>query len=122
SLETIHYPIEWPKFANASGAYIRSIIYDFDVLKRYLEDYVQDDSLVIILGDHQPVADVNGHTTSHGVPIHVLSRDRTLLEPFVARGYKPGMRPGGQRSRPGMDKFLINFLADFSRKEAEPGR
>jgi len=113
-LETKHYPIVWPSFANASQAYIDSIKYDFDVLKRYLADYVKDGSLVIVLGDHQPVADVNGHTESHGVPIHILSRNAVLLQPFVARGYTPGMRPHRAGKRPGLDSFLPNFLSDFS--------
>jgi len=117
-VEGTHYPIVWPSFANASGAYIASIEYDFEVLKRYLADYVKDDSLVIILGDHQPVAEVNGHTSSYGVPIHVLSRDPKLLEPFIARGYTAGLRPHRTGIRPGLEQFLPDFLADFSTPRA----
>ncbi len=118
-LETTHFPIVWPNFANASEAYITSIKYDFEVLKRYLADEVKDDSLVIILGDHQPVADVNDHTPSHGVPIHVLSRNASLLQPFIARGYSAGMRPHRTGSRPGLESFLPDFLADFSNAPAK---
>jgi Sulfatase len=113
-LEATHYPIVWPSFANASAAYIDSIKYDFNVLKRYLADYVKDDSLVIILGDHQPVAEVNDHSPSHGVPVHILSRSPALLQPFLARGYTPGMRPHRAGHRPGLESFLPDFLADFS--------
>jgi hypothetical protein len=120
-LETKHYPIVWPNFANASEAYIDSIKYDFEVLKRYLADYVKDDSLVVVLGDHQPVADVNGHSPSHGVPIHILSRNPALLQPFLARGYTPGMRPHRVGSRPGLESFLPDFLADFSSAAAPAG-
>jgi len=109
-----HYPIVWPTFTNASGAYIDSIKYDFEVLKRYLSDYIKDDSLVIILGDHQPVAEVNGHSPAHGVPIHVLSRDPKLLEPFIARGYTSGLRAHRTGARPGLEQFLPDLLADFS--------
>jgi hypothetical protein len=113
-LRTVHYPIRWPKFENAAGAYIRSINYDFDVLRRFLADYVKDGSLVIILGDHQPVAAVNGHSSSHAVPVHVLSRNAALLEPFVARGYTPGMRPQRGDHVTRMDEFLPNLLSDYS--------
>ncbi|HEY3665851.1 MAG TPA: sulfatase-like hydrolase/transferase, partial [Polyangiaceae bacterium] len=101
-----HFPIVWPDFANASEAYIESIQYDFEVLKRYLADYIKDDSLVIILGDHQPVAEVNGHSSSHGIPIHVLSRSHALLQPFLARGYTAGMRPHRTGALPGLERFL----------------
>jgi hypothetical protein len=121
-VETTHYPIVWPSFANASEAYIASIKYDFEVLQRYLADYITDDSLVIILGDHQPVAEVNDHSPAHGVPVHVLSRDRRLLEPFIARGYTPGLRAHWRGVRPGLEQFLPNFLADLSTASAEgPG-
>jgi len=113
-LEGTSYPIVWPSFANASEAYIASIKYDFEVLKRYLADYVTDDSLVVILGDHQPVAEVNDDSPSRGVPIHVLSRNPKLLEPFVARGYTAGLRAHYDRIRPGLEQFLPYFLADFS--------
>jgi hypothetical protein len=89
-------------------------------LKRYLADYVKDDSLVIILGDHQPVAEVNGHSSSHGIPIHVLSRSQALLQPFLARGYTTGMRPHRAGTLPGLERFLPDFLADFS-SSAPPG-
>jgi len=113
-LETKHYPIVWPSFANASEAYIASIKYDFEVLKRYLSDFITDDSLVILLGDHQPVAEVNGHNPARGVPVHVLCRDPKLLEPFIARGYSAGLRPHRTGVGPGLEQFLPSFLADFS--------
>ncbi|HYP86673.1 MAG TPA: sulfatase-like hydrolase/transferase [Polyangiaceae bacterium] len=114
-LEPVKYPIEWPKFQNAGDAYIRSIDYDLVLLEQYLRDNVKDDSLVIILGDHQPVADVNDHSESRGVPVHVLCRDEELLRSFYARGYRRGMRPGPPQARlPGLETFLPNFLVDFS--------
>ncbi len=120
SLETVRYPIEWPRFENASDAYVRSIVYDFEVLERYIADYVKDDSLVIVIGDHQPVAEVNGHSESHGVPVHVISRDPALLAPFVARGYAAGMRPPRRAKWPAMETFLPDFLADYSTPRVRP--
>jgi hypothetical protein len=113
-LEIVHYPIQWPNFANASEAYIRSIIYDFEVLRRYIADYVLDDTLIIAIGDHQPVAEVTEHSTSYAVPVHVLCRDARLLEPFEKRGYAPGMWPPHTEHPEPMDRFLIDFLRDFS--------
>jgi len=115
-LEPKRYPVSWPKFANGSGPYVRSIEYDLQMLERYLALYVHDDSLIIILGDHQPVAEVNGHEASHGVPIHVLSRKPALLTPFLARGYVPGMRPRLVEKPPGLETFLPALLSDFSSK------
>jgi hypothetical protein len=108
------YPIEWPNFDTASGAYIDSIVYDLELLKRYIRDFVSDDSLIILVGDHQPVAEVNGHSASHGVPIHVLSRDPALLEPFARRGHVRGMRPPPKPPYAGLETLLVSLLTDFS--------
>lgn len=113
-LETVRFPIEWPNFSGASQAYIRSIVYDLELLQRYLAKFVTDDSLVIVLGDHQPVPEVAGNSSSASVPVHVLSRDSALLAPFRARGYVPGMRPGKDAPHPPMANFLRDFLRDFS--------
>jgi hypothetical protein len=113
-MKPLTYPIEWPKFENAGEAYIRSIVYDMKLLKEYVRDNVKDDSLVIILGDHQPVADVNGHSASRGVPVHVLSRSEALVQPFSARGYQRGMRPGPGGPTAGLESLLPSLLLDFS--------
>jgi hypothetical protein len=112
--QNLHFDVQWPYFANAQEAYIRSIIYDFEVLRQYITRWVTDDSLVILLGDHQPVSDLTNNSEIWGVPIHVLSRDKELLKPFEARGYIPGMRPPLEGARAGLETFLGDFLADFS--------
>ncbi len=109
-----HFPIQWPYFENAQDAYIQSIIHDFEVLQQYITRWIKDDSLVILLGDHQPVSDVAGNSDSWGVPIRVLSRDKELLKPFEARGYVPGVRPPLEGAHAGLETFLGDFLADFS--------
>jgi hypothetical protein len=113
-LAPLTYPIVWPKFENAGDAYIRSITYDLQVLKEYLRDQVQGDALVIILGDHQPVSEVNGHSASRGVPVHVLSRREAFVQPFYARGYRPGMRPGPAGPVASLATLLPDLLRDFS--------
>ena len=112
--EPIRFPVVWPNLDNASEAYIRAIEYDMVVLRRYIAEFVRDGSLVIILGDHQPVVEVTQNSPSAGVPIHVLSRNASFVEPFLARGYARGMWPRIEGSHPGMETFLASFLRDFS--------
>jgi hypothetical protein len=102
----------WPGLSNAAEPYLRSILYDLDVLDSYITMFVDDDSLIIVLGDHQPVSEVTDNSPSWAVPVHVISRDPSLIAPFVARGYAPGMIPG-QALAP-MAAFLVDFLRDFS--------
>ena len=58
------------------------------------------------------LSEVTDNSPSWAVPVHVISRDPSLIAPFVARGYAPGMIPG-QALAP-METFLVDFLRDFS--------
>jgi hypothetical protein len=110
-----HYDISWTNLADAGPAYVRSVAYDLDLLVDYLTRRLEGDALVIVLGDHQPVGEVTGFHPSHAVPIHVMSRRRALVQPFLARGYQPGMQPRrGPAAPAGMETFLPDFLVDFA--------
>ncbi len=104
----------WSRLDHAGDAYVDALVYDLEVLRRYLRDEVKDDTLVIILGDHQPPGGVTGANNGRGVPVHVLSRRASLVEPFEAHGYSAGMNPARSGPHPGLETFLFSFLRDFS--------
>jgi hypothetical protein len=70
---------------------------------------------VIILGDHQPVAEVTRASKSRAVPIHVISRRQSYIDRFLARGYAAGMWPRAPVPERGMETVLPALLSDFSR-------
>jgi len=111
--EPITFPITWPDLNNAEPAYLRSLEYEFAVLGGYLARYVDADSLIIILGDHQPNLQLTGPGESWSVPVHVISRNPRLLQPFRQRGYTPGLIPAQPQPHDGMETFLPGFLEDF---------
>jgi hypothetical protein len=113
-LPRVTYPVSWSNLRDGHEAYISSIVYDLEVVTEYVANFVTRDALVIVLGDHQPVPDVNGDTPSHAVPIHVISRNRALLDPFLARGYARGMLPAATGAAAGMETFLPNLLQDLA--------
>jgi hypothetical protein len=110
----VRYEIGWSNLGMAGDAYVTSVIYDLEVLRRYITERIDDDALIIVLGDHQPSADVTRDSPSHEVPVHVISRDRSFVRRFVAAGYVPGMRTSmDQPARP-MEAFLPQLLEMFS--------
>jgi hypothetical protein len=115
TLDRIDFPSVRPDLSNATEAYMTAIIYDFSVLKDYLKQFVQGPALIFILGDHQPNAKITRAAPSWSVPIHVISRQRSLLEPFAQHGYTPGWVPQNQHHHRGMETFLPDFVAAFSR-------
>ncbi len=112
-LEPILYPIFWPDLQNAGEAYLRSLDYEFTLLADYLAKYVKADTLIVIIGDHQPNVQLTGPGEPWSVPIHVVSRNPRLLEPFRRRGYTSGLLPAGSPPHAGMETFLPGLLEDF---------
>lgn len=102
------------KLSASALAYLSSVRYELRVLGDFLSRYVRDDALVLILGDHQPIAPVAAEDRSRSTPLHVLSRRDSLLRPFRDRGCVPGLisqRPGPHRT---MEDLAIDLLHDFS--------
>jgi hypothetical protein len=105
----IYAPPDWN---DLDRPYLDSIAYDLKTLGAWLKGLDQE-ALVIILGDHQPpeITRVAGQPWT--VPAHVLSRDADLVQPFAALGYAPGDTPPPRDNPEGMEKFLAEFLAAY---------
>jgi hypothetical protein len=111
--QAIYYPIYWPDLKNAGEAYLRSLDYEFTTLGDYLAKFVSGDTLIIIMGDHQPNLQLTGTGEPWSVPVHIISRNPRLLAPFRKRGYTPGLIPDQPLPHAGMETFLPDFLQDF---------
>jgi hypothetical protein len=109
----IYYPIYWPDLQNAGEAYLRSLDYEFTTLGDYLTKFVSGDTLIIIMGDHQPNLQLTGTGEPWSVPVHIISRNPRLLAPFQKRGYTPGLIPEQPLPHAGMETFFQDFLQDF---------
>jgi len=72
------------------------------------------------VGDHQPYSGITGRGKPRSVPIHVWSREPALLEPFLRRGYTPGLVPRQSPPHAGLESFWPAFLEDFSPAGAVP--
>lgn len=117
TLEHVRYPTTWDNLEQAQGPYLRSVLYVLEVLLRYIYAYVNDDSLFIVVGDHQPVGEITAHTESRGAIMHVISRNPTFTDKFVRHGFARGMRPKSPTPRLGMEAFLPMFMEEFSAKD-----
>ncbi len=111
--QPITYPIYWPDLRNAGGAYLHSLNYEFTVFGDYLARFISADTLIIIMGDHQPNLQLTDAGEPWSVPVHIISRNSKLLVPFRKRGYTPGLIPDQPLPHAGMETFLQDFLEDF---------
>lgn len=92
--------------------YVFSIDYVMKTIDGYIERYVDDTSLVVIVGDHQPRTPISEASATYGVPVHFLSRNPTALEPLVASGLTRGFRPADTAPLLPMEEFpgLLNTV------------
>lgn len=69
----------------------------FDYTYRWLGGWLQRpeprDSVILLVGDHQPAASVSGAGASWEVPVHIVTRDPDLLARFIALGFTAGLQP-----------------------------
>ncbi|WP_018862763.1 MULTISPECIES: hypothetical protein [unclassified Thioalkalivibrio] len=93
----------WRDFDRVREYYAESVRYSLEVTGGYAARYVDEDTLFFMLGDHQPAALVTGQDASWAVPVHVISGDPALLEPFREYGFVPGMQPPSERAEHGFD-------------------
>jgi hypothetical protein len=105
--------VVWRDPERVRHQYTLAIDYVLDVLASYTARFVDERTLLILVGDHQPAPLITGEGAGRDVPIHVISGDPALLAPFRDRGLAAGMRPTGA-AMGGMDRFRDWFLASFS--------
>ncbi|HET8727748.1 MAG TPA: hypothetical protein VFO41_09580 [Alphaproteobacteria bacterium] len=100
----------WRSPGKIRAYYARSVGYSIDALAAWAVRFIDDGTLAVVVGDHQPAPVVTGPRAPPTVPIHVLSGDPALLEPFRGWGFEPGMVPKGGEPRPMAD--FRDFLLD----------
>jgi hypothetical protein len=82
--------IDW---TDLFAPYVRTIEYTYTWLAGYLRQPAPRDYLLILIGDHQPVARVAGRGASWDVPVHVITSSEALMARFLALGFRPGLEP-----------------------------
>jgi hypothetical protein len=105
--------VVWRDVERVRDQYTLAVDYVLAVLASYAGQFVDEHTLMIVVGDHQPAPLITGEGASRDVPIHVIAGDPVLLEPFLAWGLTAGMRPTGEPIGR-MDAFRDWFLGTFS--------
>ena len=109
------YPPEelWWDIQALREGYARSLDYSLQAMAEFAERFLDDGTLLVVVGDHQAAPWVTG-ASSPDVPVHVIARDPALLEPFLEWGFSPGAFPDPEGSPPRMAEFREWFVRAFS--------
>ena len=95
------------------AAYGQSIAYSLNALVSFVENYGDDNLVLVVLGDHQPSKIITGENPSHDVPISVIAHDPAVLDRISGWGWQNGLRPRPDAPVWPMDAFRDRFFSAF---------
>lgn len=100
--------------------YGESIEYSLEALISWVVNLQDDDLVLVMLGDHQPLTIVTGPDATHQVPISLVSSDPAVLARIADWDWQDGLIPS--RSAPvwPMDDFRDRFLDAFTGTSGAP--
>ncbi|GGX59088.1 sulfatase [Streptomyces fructofermentans] len=97
----------------AKEEYGKSIQYSVTSLIDYVVKYGDKDTVLVFLGDHQPMAKVSGNHASRDVPVSIVAHDPSVLDRIDDWGWTDGLKPAGDAPVWRMDKFRDRFLTAY---------
>ncbi|WSA74017.1 sulfatase [Streptomyces sp. NBC_01799] len=103
----------WRDPAQVRTEYRRAIEYSLHSLISYVEKYGDDNTVVVFLGDHQPVTTVTGGKFGRDVPVAIVARDPAVMDRVSGWGWQDGLKPGPSAPVWKMDTFRDRFLTAF---------
>ncbi|HEU4978291.1 MAG TPA: hypothetical protein VFT42_05310 [Solirubrobacteraceae bacterium] len=104
--------------APVRAAYAQSIRYSLSALISYVQHYGNRNTVLVVLGDHQPWEIVSGRQPSHEVPISVIARDPAVLRRISGWGWNAGLRPSPKAPVWPMSAFRDRFLGAYGPRSA----
>ncbi|MET8516632.1 sulfatase [Streptomyces sp. NPDC005077] len=103
----------WRDPAQVRTEYRRAIEYSLHSLISYVEKYGDDNTVVVFLGDHQPVTTVTDGKFGRDVPVAIVARDPAVMDHVSGWGWQDGLKPGPSAPVWRMDTFRDRFLTAF---------
>ncbi|MFD4608387.1 CDP-alcohol phosphatidyltransferase [Streptomyces sp. NPDC058440] len=97
----------------SSEEYGKSVEYSVTALTQWLERYGKDDTVLVVLGDHQPNARVSGDHASRDVPCSIIAKDPKVLDKIADWGWTEGLRPDHDAPVWKMSDFRDRFLTAY---------
>jgi hypothetical protein len=79
----------------------------------YVTKYGSKDTVLVFLGDHQPMAKVSGSKASRDVPISIVAQDKSVLSKIDDWNWTDGLKPDTDAPVWRMDSFRDRFLTAY---------
>jgi hypothetical protein len=100
--------------ARVRERYADAVRYSLSVLLSFVSTYGTDRTVLIMLGDHQPLPEITGAGASRDVPITIVAKNPRVLERISSWGWTADLRPAPDAPVWPMDAFRDRFLTAFA--------
>ncbi|MCB1669931.1 MAG: hypothetical protein R3F41_07735 [Gammaproteobacteria bacterium] len=104
----------WREVDSIRSHYRQSIEYMLRTLVSYVQQYGDENLVILMLGDHPPAPMVSGDPDARQVPVHLIARDPAVIDAIADWHWQPGMLPGDDAPVWPMDSLRNRFVAAFS--------
>jgi hypothetical protein len=117
---TVETPADIWRDKRVEEFYARSVEYVLQTVVSFITTYIGDNTLIMVIGDHQPMTFMAGEGVSHEVPMHIISRDAALLTALADESWVVGMMPSASSTAWPMDVFRERFVGAFALQPDQP--
>ncbi|MFF7972360.1 sulfatase [Streptomyces sp. NPDC007905] len=103
----------WKSAKRVRTEYRKAIQYSLDSLTQWVQRYGDKNTVLVFLGDHQPVPTVTAGSTSRDVPVTIVARDPKVLDRVAGWGWTEGLKPADNAPQWSMNKFRDRFMTAY---------
>lgn len=103
----------WSVPGGVELAYAHSVEYTLRTVTSFITTYGRDNTMVIVMGDHQPMGLIAGETAGRQVPVHVIARDEKLVR-ALGGNWAEGMTPAADGPVAPMESLRGRILSAFT--------
>jgi len=97
----------------ARSAYGHSIQYTMSTITSFIRRYATNNTVIVLLGDHQPATTVSGQHATHDVPISIIAHDPHVIHQITDWHWQPGLHPTPTTPTWPMETFRDRFLTAY---------
>jgi hypothetical protein len=108
----------WKDPEKVRTEYRRAIEYSLSSITEWVERYGDENTVLVFLGDHQPVPTVTAGSTSRDVPVTIVAKDPEVLDRVAGWNWTEGLKPAADAPRWGMDEFRDRFMTAYGPRDA----
>ena len=106
--------IVWSEVESIQSHYRQSIEYMLATLVSYVQEFGDENLVILLLGDHPPAPMVSGDPDTRQVPVHLIARDPRVIDAIADWQWHPGLLPGDDAPVWPMDSLRDKFVEAFT--------